>query len=348
MTEHGSTRRIGLMGCGTVADYGHIPAILETPGLTLHALYDPNPDALLRMKNKHKIARAFSNLDDFFSSGIEAVSITSPAPCHHTNVIDAARMNLPVICEKPLATSAAEASEMIDAMKKSGCSLFNAFCYRFSPVALTIKSLVAEKAIGETRSLRLIYNWHLHGKYTRDSEGNLTRQKRRENRMLEGGPMLDCGTHQIDLAMFWMNSNIMRFSGHGAWVDDYDAPDHMWLHMDHACGAHTVVEISYSYHHTAKNKRSDFIYELIGTQGVIRYDRELRTFWMENETGRHDLPFHPEKSFSGMYREWARALETGTSELLTRAEDGMQVIEIARKATENATRAHLGVRRSDG
>jgi len=38
----------------------------------------------------------------------------------------------------------------------------------------------------------------------------------------------------------------VRFSGHGAWVDDYEAPDHVWLHMDHASGAHTTVEVSYS------------------------------------------------------------------------------------------------------
>lgn len=146
--------------------------------------------------------------------------------------------------------------------------------------------------------------------------------------------MVDCGTHQIDLARFWTDSNVTRFSGHGAWVDDYEAPDHMWLHLDHANGAHTVVEISYSYTHTAQNRKSDFIYELIGNNGIIRYDREAEAFFLENKDGREDFAFSPEKDFTGMYREWSHALKIGSSDLLTTAEEGVIVADIARTATD--------------
>jgi predicted dehydrogenase len=230
----------------------------------------------------------------------------------------------------------AEAEQMISAMRGAGSSLYTAFCYRFSPSALKIRELVRDRAIGDVRSLRLIYNWNLHGKFVTDVSGRKIIQARREGRMLEGGPMVDCGTHQIDLAMFWLNSEVVNFSGHGAWVDDYDAPDHIWLHMDHANGAHTMVEISYSYHHTAKQPHSEFVYELIGTEGVIRYDRSARSFRMENLSGSVEFDFHAEKSFEGLYAEWNRALDTGESELLTSAEDGMQVVYIARTATEKA------------
>ena len=154
--------------------------------------------------------------------------------------------------------------------------------------------------------------------------------------MLEGGPMVDCGTHQIDLAAFWLGSPVVGYAGLGAWVDDYAAPDHMWLHLDHACGAHTVVEISYSYHHTSKTKRREFVYELIGTQGVIRYDREAQSFTLENAAGSQRFAFHPEKDFVGMYDAFAAALATGQSALLTSAADGMRVTEIARDATDQA------------
>jgi hypothetical protein len=109
--------------------------------------------------------------------------------------------------------------------------------------------------------------------------------------------------------------------------------------MDHANGAHTMVEMSYSYHHTSKNARSEFVYELVGTEGVIRYDREARRFGMENVAGSHAFEYHPEKSFAGMYAEWARALAAGRSDLLTSARDGMRVVEIAREATISAMEA---------
>lgn len=320
------------MGCGTVADYGHVPAILETDGLRLHALYDPCAGAAERMRKKYGVGEAHTDLEAFFASGIEAVSITSPAPCHKDNVLAAARHRLPVLCEKPLAMDRAEAERMIAAMKAAGVSLYTAFDYRFSPVALKIRDLLASGAVGRTRVLRLIYNWNCHGKYALDEAGNRTIQKRREGRMLEGGPLFDCGAHQIDLAGFWLGSDVVRFSAHGAWVDEYEAPDHAWLHMDHADGVHTVVEMSYSYHHTSKNKRSEFVYEIIGTQGVIRYDRERKTFYLENEAGLQEFDFQGVKNFSGMYAEWAKALVSGRSELLASAEQGMRVIEIARAA----------------
>ena len=331
-------KRIGLMGCGMVADYGHIPAILETPGLSLQALFDPNPETVAHMQKKFGIAEGYTDPDAFFRSGIDAVTITSPAPCHKVNVVDAAAHALPVLCEKPLSMNRAEAEEMIAAMKQADVSLYTAFCYRFSPSALKIRDLVKSKAIGDVRSLRLIYNWNCHGKYETDGQGNTIIQKRREDRMLEGGPVVDCGTHQIDLAMFWLGSGIVRHTGHGAWVDEYEAPDHMWLHLDHDCGAHTVVEISYSYHHTSKNKSSEFVYELIGSEGVIRYHRERAQFTMENGSGLHEFEFHPEKSFLGMYAEWSHALASGQSDLLTSAEDGLRVADIAREATDAAVK----------
>jgi predicted dehydrogenase len=229
-----------------------------------------------------------------------------------------------------------EAQQMIAAMEQAGVPLYTAFCYRFSDVALKIRELVAAKAIGEVRSLRLIYNWDLHGKTIVDEQGRTILQPRREERMREGGPMVDCGTHQIDLAQFWLDSPVIDFTARGAWVDEHEAPDHMWLHLDHASGAHTMIEISYSYGHTSGGKRKEFVYELIGTQGVIRYDREAKSFGMENQDGTHFFEFAEEKNFVRMYDELAGVLKSGEPGLLTSARDGMRVVEIAREATNQA------------
>lgn len=334
--------KVGLIGCGAVAGYGHLPAIGSISDLALFAVCDPDPDRLAQARTKYGVPHAFADAASFFDSGIEAVSITSPAPCHLPHVLEAARRGLPVICEKPLAMDRGEAQQMIAAMERAGAPLHTAFCYRFSANALTIRDLVRTRAIGAVRSLRLVYNWNGHGKYAVGPDGDRIIQKRREGRMLEGGPMVDCGTHQIDLALFWLGSEVVRFSGHGAWVDDYEAPDHMWLHMDHANGAHTLVEISYSYHHTSKHPRSEFVYELIGTDGVIRYDRNARQFALENATGSQAFDFHGEKDFARMYREWADFLHGKPSGLLPSADEGMRVIEIAREATNQAIRGRPG------
>ena len=56
----------------------------------------------------------------------------------------------------------------------------------------------------EARSLRLNYNWTYGGKFE-DGIGPRIRKPYQE-RMLEGGPMLDFGQHQIDLARWWLDS----------------------------------------------------------------------------------------------------------------------------------------------
>ncbi len=328
--------KIGLIGCGHVALSSHLPAIMETEGLVLHALCDPEPARLKQAGEQSGSAQLHTDPDRFFRSGIDAVVVTSPAYAHKDNVMQAARYRLPVLCEKPLAMDREEGEAMCRAMTMAGVPLYTGFCYRFSPVSLAIRRMVAEKAIGEVRSLRLIYNWPLHGKYVTNSDGTQSVQARREGRMLEGGPMVDCGTHQIDLARFWLGSEVIRYSGHGAWVEDYVSPDHMWLHLDHANGAHTTVEVSYSYHQVSRMPRKEFVYELIGTEGVIRYDREERSFTLDHPGGREVLPYADEKNFPGMYAEFTTALATGQSDLLAGVDESLCVIDIARESTLEA------------
>jgi len=87
---------------------------------------------LQKTQERYQIPNAYTETAPFFASGLDAITITSPAPVHHQNVLDAARHQLHVLCEKPLATNRAEAEEMLAAMQKAQASLYTAFCYRFS------------------------------------------------------------------------------------------------------------------------------------------------------------------------------------------------------------------------
>ncbi|MBB6429825.1 Gfo/Idh/MocA family protein [Algisphaera agarilytica] len=334
------SKKIGLMGCGNVATYGHLPAIRDTAGLELHAIYDPDASRARDLASPHRfnVRHACHTEEAFFASGIDAVAITSPAPAHEANVLAAAKHGLPILCEKPLSMSKEQGQRMIEATDAAGVPLYVAFCYRFSPSALKIKDLVAEGAIGDVRSLRLIYNWDCHGKYNqRDPEQGVA--PHRHGRMLEGGPMVDCGTHQIDLAQWWLGSPVVNARGHGAWADDYEAPDHVYAHLDHDNGAHTMVEISYGFGHTMKDPESLFLYQLIGTDGVITYDRNIGRFELRNTEGTQTLKYHHEKDFAGMYRAFAKALETGDANNLPTAAEGLRVTDLAVEVTEQVMEA---------
>lgn len=326
--------RIGLMGCGFIADHGHLPAIKATSELQLVSVYDPDPARAAHIAGKYEVPQAFTDSDAFFASDIDAVVITSPAPCHLQNVRDAARYGKHVLCEKPLAMTDRDAEEMIKVMDRAGLMLFTGFCYRFSPVSLKIKELVTDGAIGELRALRLIYVWNLHGRWEWNERGERFESPRRVGRMLEGGPMVDCGVHQIDLARWWTGAEIARQQAAGAWVEDYEAPDHMWLHLDHENGIHTAVEMSFSYCHTASEPIAHFSYHLIGTEGVIRYDRDGWHFELRTPHGTTFFPGSDEKNFWGLYAAFAEALKTGNPGNLPSGRDGLIATRIARSATQ--------------
>lgn len=322
------------MGCGSVADFGHLPAIVRTAGLALHAVFDPVFERAVAAQRKHGATHAFCDPEPFFKSGVDAVTIASPAPTHKENVLECAKRGLPVLCEKPLAMDDADAEEMIAAMARAGLPLAVGFCYRFSPVALEIARLVRENRIGEVRALRLIYIWNLHGIYELDADGKPFYSPRRLDRMAEGGPLVDCGVHQIDLARWWLGRAVTSWTGMGAWVENHEAPDHTYLHMRHEGGALTTVEVSYTYTHTAHDPISHFTYQLIGAEGLIHYDREAGLFEVRHKDGTDVLAWSYEKNFEGMYASWGRVLETGEIGNMPTGADGQIATQIARAATD--------------
>lgn len=322
------------MGCGVVADYGHLPAIMETKGLELVALFDPDEERVNAAAARFGHPAAHTNVEAFFDERLDAVLVASPAWAHRENVLMAAERGLHVLCEKPLGMDDEEVEEMIAAMDKAGKMLCTGFVYRFSPVAMQMKRWVEENAAGEIRSLRLVYLWDLHGQWEFSADGVWRESPRWRGRMLEGGPMVDCGVHQIDLARWWLGDEVVSFDAAAAWVADYEAPDHVYLHMDHARGAHTMVEMSFTYGHTAKEPAPLFTYELIGTGGVLRYDRNGWLLEARNGQATLRVPGASEKNFPGMHAAWAEALRTGEPGHLPSGRDGLIATQIARTATE--------------
>src|SRR3546814_14326866 len=73
----------------------------------------------------------------------------------------------------------------------------------------------------------------------------------------------------------------------------------------HTLSLHDALPIS------AKEPRSHVVYELIGTEGVIRYNREDQIFELRNSVGTRHMNWQEEKNFEGMYAEFVQALATG-------------------------------------
>lgn len=332
--------RVGLVGAGVVAGYGHLPAIAENPDLVLTVVYDPVVASAESAGTRYGCAWT-TDADEFYAHDLDAVTVASPLGTHREHVIRALEAGCHVLCEKPLAVDDTEAAAMQAAAEKSGRLLGVGFVYRGSDVTRTLKGWVDAGRLGDLRLLRLSYLWNLHGRYSPDGDGVWQESAMWRGRMLEGGPMIDCGVHFIDLARLFTGSEIVAGQGSGAWVADYEAPDWTLGTLTHENGVVTVVEVGFTYGHTAKSPRALFTYDLVGTGGTARYDRELARLELRDGEGLIEAHGGWEKDFVGMYAAWARALAIRDLGPLAGAEDARIASRWATDLTRDAMNAKL-------
>jgi len=120
---------------------------------------------------------------------VDAVYIPLPNHLHAEWAIAAARAGKHVLCEKPLALTAAEAGTMISACSDAGVLLMEAFMYRLHPSWVAVRELVAAGRIGK---LRTVQSWF---SYFNDDPTNI-------RNILEtgGGALYDIGCYNVNLS----------------------------------------------------------------------------------------------------------------------------------------------------
>jgi predicted dehydrogenase len=89
--------------------------------------------------------------------------------------------------------------------------------------------------------------------------------------------MMDCGVHDIDLSTWWTRSNVAAWKAAGVWIEDHREPDHIYLHMRHQHGVQSTIEITESYCYNALQPRSTQSYDVIGTEGLIHWNKNNKS-----------------------------------------------------------------------
>ncbi|MCL4509120.1 MAG: Gfo/Idh/MocA family oxidoreductase [Chloroflexi bacterium] len=149
--------RFGVIGTGGQANSVHIGGIKRCPWAELIAICDTNEALLQQRAQEHGIPadRCYRDYAQLLArDDIDAVTIGTPNNMHAPIVIAAAKMGKHVMCEKPIARSAAEAQMMLAACRAAGVRHMTAFTYRFVPAVRFATHLVRSGDIGEVRTLR--------------------------------------------------------------------------------------------------------------------------------------------------------------------------------------------------
>lgn len=259
--------KIGVIGCGRIAQDVHVPNYVKHPKSNLIALSDVNKDILNAMARKFEIKYAFSDYRELLESGlVDAVSVCVPTFLHSQVVIDAAKNGIHVLCEKPLALNMKEADEMLAAVSKADIKFMVGFNRRFLPNHIMAKEYLEKGRIGKPILARA--TMITAGPYESQIERNHYRNEA-EKRI---GCLFDSGSHLADLLIWMLGKPLKVSASTSTYMDEVGVDDSAVVCINFengALGNMWVVWLNLPDYQAVENSRK---LEIIGTNGKIESD----------------------------------------------------------------------------
>ena len=183
----------GVLGTAKIARSQTIPGMRLADHCNLYAIAGRNLKKAEQFKQEFGFEKAYGSYEALLAdSQVEAVYIPLPNLLHREWAIKALEAGKHVLCEKPLAPTAAEAQEMIDAAQANGVYLMEAFAYLHSPFIAAVKSEVENGVIGDVVYMESAFVTCAH-------DSNNIRMRRD----LAGGALYDIGCYNTSLVL-WM------------------------------------------------------------------------------------------------------------------------------------------------
>jgi predicted dehydrogenase len=185
-----TTLRWGILSTASIAAEKVIPGILAGERCEVVAIGSRDLARGRAVAERHGISRVHGSYAALLADpDVDAVYIPLPNHLHGEWTLAAARAGKHVLCEKPLATTAAEAERMIEGCRAAGVLLMEAFMYRHHPSWVAARELVAAGRIG---TLTAVDSWF---SYFNDDPANI-----RNVAAYGGGALYDIGCYSVNLS----------------------------------------------------------------------------------------------------------------------------------------------------
>ena len=194
-SRSGRPLRVGLVGYGLGGRVFHAPLVAATPGLELAAVVTRDPERRAQLAAAHPGAAALDTPEALLAlrGDLDLVVICTPNGSHAPLARAALEAGLPVVVDKPLATSAAAARELVALARARGLLLTVFQNRRWDGDFLTVRRLVEAGTLGELR--------RLESRFERWAPAARVAWKESADPEDGGGLLLDLGSHLVDQAL---------------------------------------------------------------------------------------------------------------------------------------------------
>jgi len=192
--------RVGIIGCGGIANGKHMPSLAKVADAEMVAFCDINIERAEEAKTKFggENAKVYEDYRELLKDGsIDVIHVCTPNDSHADITIAALEAGKHVMCEKPMAKTAADARRMLEAAKRTGKKLSIGYQNRYRADSRYLHDACKNDELGE------IYYAKAHAIRRRavPTWGVFLDEEKQG-----GGPLIDIGTHALDLTLWMMNN----------------------------------------------------------------------------------------------------------------------------------------------
>ena len=300
--------RVGLLGCSDIARRKFLPALCTSNVAELVAVASRDGGA--------GQGCAVLGYDGLLSSqDVELIYLSLPNHLHEEWSIRALERGKDVICEKPLALSAASAERMLAAAEANGRLLYENIMYLHHPQHAAVRGLIAEGTIGRVTTLRTVFAIPL------PQQGNFRLDPARG-----GGAFHDLVRYPLSAALYFLQAPPADFRGFSLERSGLTLAVHGL--------ARTAADETFVFT-VAFGQQYESYYELIGEEGKIRVDRAFTTpAELANRImvlrGGDDASFtHPPADHFGLMLDHVCALVRGEGDFRTEHDRTRKIARLA-------------------
>jgi predicted dehydrogenase len=232
--------RVGLIGYGLAGSVFHSPLIASTEGLTLDSVVTANPERRAQVHAEHGSSmRTLATTRELFAraDALDLVVVASPNRTHYALARQALEAGLPVVVDKPLAGTVAEAQQLASLAAERGLMLSAFHNRRWDNDFRTVRALLADGALGgEVR--------RFESRYERWRPGLKGGWRESGDPAEAGGLLYDLGSHLVDQALTLFGPATSVYAESDVRRTGAEADDDTFIALTHADGVRSHLWVS--------------------------------------------------------------------------------------------------------
>ncbi len=314
-----SKLKFGLVGAGGIAQ-AYAQAFNESSCCDLVAVADVRPEAAAALAEIVG-GKAYDEYKQLADVELDAVIVATPPATHPEIACFFMESGTPLLCEKPLCTSVADAEKMLAAAEKAGVQFTMASKFRYCDDVVKAKGIIASGVLGDVLQFENAFT----------AKVDMSKRWNSQPELSGGGVLIDNGTHSVDIIRYMLGGIESVLVVDAGGTQGLSVDENVKMFAKTRSGVTASVDLTWGI-----NKELPYFISVYGTNGTLHIG------WRESKYKTNSSPdwtvfgpgYDKVASFKGKIENFANALR-GKEELFIKPADALasvQVIDAAYKS----------------